>query len=219
MSNERIARFSLTERIAHWLHTISFFVLILTGLIVFSPKFLFLAGIFGGVTGAQNIHHYTGLVFSFLTIIVFVAGDFPAFARWIKDITSWGKSDINFLKGFPQEFFGGHPELPEQGRFNAGEKANSLVILGGGTLLTVTGLMMWFAEYIPLDIIRWAYPLHSLLAFTLMAVVIAHMYLGLVHPGSKEAINGMLRGTVTREFAKAHHGKWYKEMIDKENAK
>ena len=53
----------------------------------------------------------------------------------------------------------------------------------------------------------------------MLAVVIAHMYLGLVHPGSKEAINGMLRGTVTRKFAKAHHAIWYEEVTKKEGTK
>ncbi|MDR3589557.1 MAG: formate dehydrogenase subunit gamma [Negativicutes bacterium] len=219
MDNDRIARFSLAERITHWVHTASFFTLLLTGLIVLSPKFGFLAPVFGGVQAARVIHKIAGLFFAFGTILIFVIGDWAAFVVWLKEITSWGKEDAAFLKEFPKEFFGGHPQLPEQGRFNSGEKVNSLLIIFAGAGLAVTGLMMWFADSIPLALIRWAYPLHDLAAFTMTAVIIGHMYLGLVHPGSKEAINGMLGGTVSRAFAKAHHARWYREMCQKEDAK
>ncbi|WP_371378202.1 formate dehydrogenase subunit gamma [Sporomusa aerivorans] len=219
MDNDRILRFSPAERVAHWVHTASFFTLLLSGLIVMSHKFLFLSALFGGVQNARIIHKLAGVVFSFGTVLIFVLGDHKAFWRWLKDITTWGKVDFDFLKEFPKEFLGGHANLPEQGRFNSGEKVNSLFILIGGALLMTTGLMMWFADAMPLSIVRWAYPLHNLLALLMAAVVIAHMYLGLLHPGSKEAINGMLRGTVTRAFAKAHHAKWYREVAGEEKSK
>ncbi|WP_378956476.1 formate dehydrogenase subunit gamma [Pelosinus sp. sgz500959] len=216
MNNDRIKRFSLIERISHWVHTFSFFTLVVTGLVVLSPHFHFLASLFGGVQETRIVHRIAGVVFSFGTLLLFIIGDSPAFTRWIKDITTWGKEDIAFLKEFPKEFLGGHANLPEQGRFNSGEKVNSLLILIDGGILTITGFMMWYADSIPLGIIRWAYPVHDIAAFLMMAVIVAHMYLGLLHPGSKEAINGMLSGTVSRSFAKLHHGKWYREMTQKE---
>jgi formate dehydrogenase subunit gamma len=207
------------ERVTHWVHTLSFFLLLLTGLVVFSAKFAFLAHLFGGVQIARIIHRGAAIVFSVGTLIMFIIGDRSAFFRWIRDISTWGKEDFTFLQLFPQEFFGGHPELPEQGRFNSGEKVNSLLVLCAGTALTVSGLMMWFYEWVPLVIIRWAYPIHDMAALAMAAVVIGHMYLGLVHPGSKEAINGMLFGTVKRSFAQAHHGRWYREVMQKETLK
>jgi formate dehydrogenase subunit gamma len=219
MDSDRIKRFSGTERIAHWVHAATFFTLLLTGLVVFSPKFSFLAYLFGGVQGARIVHRVAAVIFALGSVPVLIIGNWPAFARWIRDITTWDKDDIAFLKIFPQEFFGGHPEMPEQGHFNAGEKIDSIIVLTVGTVLTVTGLMLWFADSIPLDIVRWAYPLHDLAALSMTAVVIGHMYLGLVHPGSKEAINGMLHGSVKRSFARAHHAKWYREMEQKETMK
>ena len=218
MDKDRIVRFSLAERIAHWVHAASFFTLLLTGLMVMSHKFLFLSVMVGGIQNARIIHKLAGIVFALGTVLIFVLGDHKAFGRWLKDITTWGKVDLDFLKEFPKEFLGGHANLPEQGRFNSGEKVNSLFILTGGAVLMTTGLMMWFADAMPLVIVRWAYPVHNLTALLMAAVVIAHMYLGLLHPGSKEAINGMLRGTVTRAFAKSHHAKWYREVTGEENA-
>lgn len=216
MDKGRVLRFSRPERWAHWVNAIAFFLLLLTGLVVFSPSFSFLAPLFGGVQGARLIHRTMALVFAFGSLAILVFGDWQAFRVWIREITTWEKSDLQFLSGFPKEFFGGHPQLPEQGRFNAGEKINSLLTLGGGTILTITGFSMWYAESLPLWFVRWCYPLHDLAALMMTSAIIGHMYLGLLHPGSKEAINGMLNGTVTRKFAQEHHGKWYREITQKE---
>lgn len=216
MDKDRVLRFSRSERWSHWINALAFFLLLLTGLVVFSPSFSFLAPLFGGVQGARLVHRTAALVFAFGSLAILVFGDRQAFRIWIKEITTWEKSDFQFLSGFPKEFFGGHPQLPEQGRFNAGEKVNSLLTLGGGTILTITGFGMWYADSLPLWFVRWCYPLHDLAALMMTAAIIGHMYLGLLHPGSKEAINGMLNGTVTRKFAQEHHGKWYRETTQKE---
>jgi len=219
MDNDRILRFSLTERISHWVHVASFFALILTGLVVLSPKFHFISYLFGGVQEARVVHRIAAVVFSIGTMMIFFLGDRRALASWLRDIFTWSRDDVGFLKGFPKEFFGGHADIPEQGRFNGGEKLNSLIILGNGALLVISGLMMWFASYIPLDIVRWAYPLHDVGAFLMVAVVIGHIYVGAFLPSSKESLNGIVRGTVARAFAQAHHPKWYREVMRKGNPK
>ena len=126
---------------------------------------------------------------------------------------------MEFLKAFPKDFMGQPVDFPPQGRFNVGQKLNSLLVLSVGSMLVITGLMMWNAVYVSLDIIRWAYPLHCLSALGLTAVVIGHAYLGLLHPGYKPSLSGMLDGTVSSKFAKAHHALWYKEMTGEDGKK
>lgn len=218
MDNERVLRFSKVERLAHWVNAGAFFILLLTGLIVFSPFFSFLAPVFGGVQGARIVHRVVAVIFAFGSLSLLVFGDWNAFRIWIKEITTWGKDDIKFLQEFPKEFFGKEPQLPEQGRFNSGEKVNSLLVLSGSTLLVLTGFGMWFADSMPLWLVRLCYPLHDLAAFLMFSAVLGHMYLGLLHPSSKEAINGMISGTVTRKFAQEHHGRWYRETMQKERS-
>lgn len=212
MLEDKIQRFSVTERWAHWVHVASFFVLLCTGLAVLSPQLSFLAMPFGGMQTARVIHRAAGIIFAFLSLGVLLFGDRRALRRWLGDITMWDKDDAAFLKIFPREFFGGHPVLPEQGRFNSGEKVNSLLTLTGGTVLTVTGFIMWFAHNMPAGLVQWCYPLHDAAALALTAAVIGHMYLSFVHPGSKEALSGMLNGMVSRAFARSHHAKWYREV-------
>jgi len=214
MAEERFLRFTLTERVAHWTHTASFILLLFTGLIILSPMFHFLSAVTGGIQGARTIHRVAGIVFAFGTMAILVFGNFAALAKSLGEITSFKKGDMEFLKAFHKDFLGLPADMPPQGRFNFGQKLNSLLVLSVGAVLVVTGLMLWHAASVPLDIIRWAYPLHCLGALGLTAAVIGHAYLGLLHPGYKPSLSGMLDGTVSSKFAKSHHALWYKEMTD-----
>lgn len=102
-------------------------------------------------------------------------------------------------------------ELPPQGRLNAGEKINSLLGIIGCGLLSLSGLIMWFSNFFAPFHLLLAYTIHDLAAATVGAAIIGHAYLGLFHPGSKEALKGMIEGTVSEKFAKGHHAKWYME--------
>jgi formate dehydrogenase subunit gamma len=38
------------------------------------------------------------------------------------------------------------------------------------------------------------------------------LYLGAIHPRMTESLKSMLKGKVSEEYAKSHHGKWYEEI-------
>lgn len=218
MAEDKVRRFSSAERWAHWVHAASFFILLCTGLAVLSPKLAFLAVPFGGIQSARIIHRMAGVVFAVVSLGILLIGDRAALRRWLHDITTWERDDVAFLRLFPREFFGGAPTLPEQGRFNGGEKVNSLLVLGGGTLLTVSGVIMWLADHFPPALVQWCYPLHDAAALTLAAAVVGHLYLSFLHPGSNKALSGMLTGLVEQEFARTHHAKWYREITAGDNS-
>lgn len=219
MPEERVKRFSLTERVAHWTHAASFFLLILTGLTILSPMFHFLTNLTGGIQNARLIHRVAGVVFGFGTLGILILGNFPVLVGSLREIFSFKKEDIKFLQAFPKDLMGQPVSMPPQGRFNVGQKLNSLLVLGIGAVLVASGLMLWYAKYIPLDVIRWAYPLHCLGALGMTAAVIGHAYLGLLHPGYNPSLSGMIDGTISRKFAKAHHTLWYNEIVEGEEKK
>jgi formate dehydrogenase subunit gamma len=49
-------------------------------------------------------------------------------------------------------------------------------------------------------------------------MTLVHLYLGAFHPRMTEALKSMIKGTVSVEYAKSHHGKWYKEVVGSEAA-
>lgn len=212
--SQRVKRFNKTERIAHWANALFFGLLFLSGMVLF---FGGVASVLGpaGVSISKLIHRIAAVPFILIVPVMMIFGTPKTTKLWLKDIFTWNKDDLKWLSGFVKEFFGAHPKLPPQGRLNAGEKINSLLGIVGCGLLTISGLVMWFNVYFSPSVILTAYAIHDLAAAVVGAAVIGHAYLGLFHPGSKEALKGMIDGTVSEEFAKGHHYKWYIEETNK----
>lgn len=215
---DKVLRFSTGERLSHWVHAISFFVLLFTGLGVLSPLFQPAMTIFGGIHVAQMIHRISAVFFVVVVGLLFFIGNPWFHWRWLKFTFNFTKSDWQHVSAFPKEFFGGHGNYPEQDKFNGGEKVNSLITIFGTAFVTLSGIVMWFASSFPPALVRWAYPVHDLSVFVMTAAVIGHIYLGLLHPDSKAAMSGMLNGKVSTKFARAHHAKWYERLKEEQKS-
>jgi len=207
----KVLRFGRVAIMTHWTHTVTFFLLAVTGLFIYADAFDFLLPLFGGKQGARLVHRIAAVGFIMMPLIGLWRNP-KGFTEWMQSVLSWGKNDFAFFSAFVQEFFGGHPEVPPQGRFNAGEKANSLLQLGGCTILAVTGLIIWFKELFPTALVAWSIPLHDVAFILTATAVLGHAYLALFHPATKEAINGMISGYIDADFAKSHYPLWYKEV-------
>ena len=212
---DKVLRFSTGERISHWVHAASFFVLLFTGLGVLSTFFQPAMIIFGGIHVARVIHRVSAIVFVVVVGLMFFIGNPHYHWRWLKFVFSFTKSDLQHVSAFPKEFFGGHGSYPKQDKFNGGEKVNSLITIFGTVFIILSGIVMWWTPLFPAGLVRWAYPVHDLSMFLMTAAVIGHMYLGLLHPDSKAAMSGMMNGYVSTKFARAHHAQWY-ERLEKE---
>ena len=207
----RVLRFNLAERTAHWFLAATFILLFLTGA---GLVFRSLGHLLGpsGLRLASSLHHLTAYVFTLVPAAVLLFGTPRSAREWLRSIFTWSKEDLAFLASFPKEFFGLKVELPRQGKFNAGEKVNSLLTLFGSVLMVATGWIMLFRDSFPKAVLAWAYPLHDAGALLMGSVILGHVYLALLHPGSRESIHGMLRGTVSAGFAREHHARWYEEI-------
>ncbi|KLU63395.1 formate dehydrogenase, cytochrome b556(fdo) subunit [Peptococcaceae bacterium CEB3] len=214
---ERVLRFTRGERFSHWVHAISFFLLLITGLGILSLWFRPVLVLFGGVQAARVIHRVVAVIFVVVVAAMFFIGDPRYHWEWLKSAFTLTKSDRQHVGAFSKEFFGGHGEYPPQGKFNGGEKINSLLTIFGSIFITLSGIIMWFRGSFPPGVVRWAYPVHDLSMFVMTAAVIGHMYLGLLHPDSRASIFGMLNGYVPVKFAKSHHAAWYNEVKGTEN--
>lgn len=217
MSNKQVKRFSKPVILAHWLNAFTFMVLYFTGLPLYSEWFDWVYVLFGGPENLRFVHHYGGLVFILPTIFILLV-DAKSFTHWMKQIFSWKAHDFAFFKGFVKEFFTGHADIPKQDFYNAGEKINSLLQIFTATLLIISGLIMWFADTLlvwglPKALILMSYPMHSIAFGLSVAVVVGHVYLSIGHPNSRPSFQGILKGYISEDYAKAHHGKWYDEEV------
>jgi formate dehydrogenase subunit gamma len=201
-----VDRYTVGARINHWITATCLVLLALSGLALFDPSLFFLTTLFGGGQWTRAIHPWIGVVlfFSF-------AGLFVRF--WKANL--W-KSEDNTWLGRIRDVLAGHEEnLPELGKYNAGQKfvfwGMSLFI----TILIVTGIVIWDQYFYSLTTIeqkRIAILVHSMTAVVTICVWIVHVYAAIWVRGT---IGAMTKGQVTGGWAWRHHRKWLRELVRK----
>lgn len=211
-----VKRFNKGFVISHWVNAGAFFVLYISALPMYTEFFDWLYPVFGGPAGARLVHRIAAVCFM-LPLPILILFDRQGLRRWSKNMFSWKKHDLEFFKVFPKEFFGKKVHAPKQDFFNAGEKANSWLMVITAIMLIGSGLIMWFPKFFSQSVIMWAYPIHNIGLGLSAAVAVAHIYMSIKL--AKPSLNGILKGDVTEEYAKDHHGRWYDEMKEEENKK
>jgi len=193
------------ERIVHWNLAISCLILCITGLGMMFHSFNFIGTLMGGLKSLKYVHNFTGLWF--------FASLYFAIRMWWKEAGVFSlPEDLEWIK-----VAGGYlwhvDEVPEVGKYNPGQKMFFLAVAIFGSLMVLTGLIMWFPLLFPAGLVRLMYLLHALGFVVIFPFFFVHLYLGTV--GSPGSLSAMTTGWVTRAWLKKQHGKWLKEMEEK----
>jgi formate dehydrogenase subunit gamma len=209
MTHHEVVKYSLGARWLHWVITLTAIVLAITGLFLYVPWFSGLAI----DSYSRIIHRVAAVIFVVAPVLWFLAKPGRSF-HFIKEIFSWGKDDIAWLKAAPDYYFGGdESKMPPQPDMNTGQKLWALVAFLSAVGFIITGLFMWFLKgNLPSEVFLWMTLVHNLCFIVGGAMTLVHLYLGAVHPRMTEALKSMIKGTVSTEYAKSHHGKWYAEI-------
>ncbi|HWI62842.1 MAG TPA: cytochrome b/b6 domain-containing protein [Symbiobacteriaceae bacterium] len=211
---EKVYRFVTAERIAHWSHALSFLALLVTGMaLVVRGVAAFLGSDVMQAFGLT--HRIVAVVFTVVAVPVLLVGARKSAGEWVRGSFRFDKDDVTFLTRFPRDFFGLKVNLPDQGRFNAGEKINSIFQILGWFVMVVTGWALVWKDALPRDLARWVLVTHSFTALFLGAVVLGHIYLASIHPHAKPGFAGMTSGWVPAWWAKGHYRKWYDRLPEK----
>lgn len=201
-----VTRYRGFTRCNHWLTAICMFALLLSGFAFFHPSLYGLTNLFGGGQTTRWIHPWIGVV-----LFISFLGMFVQMWRLNlphRDDLLWSRRVGDALKGNGQN-------LPEVGKYNAGQKAvfwgMSLSIL----LLLLTGIMIWehyFPFLVSIPVRRIAVVVHAMSALASFFLVLAHVYAAIWTRGT---IRAMTRGTVTGGWAFRHHRKWLRELAQR----
>jgi len=204
-SGRPMLRFTLLERWAHWSVAISFCALGISGLVMLFGKHILLPVIgytlFSWLTMLmKNLHNFIGPLFILSIVLLAVI-----FVRWNLP----GRGDLTWLMRFGGMFSG--KEVPS-GRFNAGEKGWFWVgLIGLGTLMSVTGLIMLFPNFEQVRAtMQQANILHGVGAVGFIAMSLGHIYIGTI--GMEGAYQGMRTGYSDEEWIKEHHELYYNDV-------
>jgi formate dehydrogenase subunit gamma len=233
-----ITRFKAIERFAHWLLAGSFIILGITGIIVLLGR-KFLIPAFGPeafatiALASKWVHNNISWAFMLALVMIFVL--------WVVHNLP-DRTDINWLVKGGGIFGGGHPPAK---KFNAGQKLIfwSVILLGGS--ISASGLSLLFPFELPMfaatfeklnalglpqlvglgelntDLaphteMQYAQLWHAIVSFVLMAIIIAHIYIGSI--GMEGAYAAMGSGEVEEQWAREHHSLWVDEVKAREAA-
>jgi formate dehydrogenase subunit gamma len=191
-----VERFTLTERLLHWVHASAFFVLLGSGLVLYLPS---LSTAIARRPLIKDIHFWTGVSWAGAILLVSVLGNRRALLETVREIDRFDSDDGRFLAG--------RTHAP-QGRFNAGQKVNAILTAAFAVLFFVSGLLLWYGEQDTRFRLGGTVYLHDALMYISVVIVVGHLYLSLVHPTTRHALRGMTLGTVREDWARAHHPKW-----------
>lgn len=231
-----VTRFKSIERFGHWLLAGSFIVLGITGILSLFGR-LFIAPYLGKVANATLLD-----LSKWLHNVVawgFIAGLVMIFVMWaVHNIPN--RTDLTWLRQFGGIIGSAHPPAK---KFNAGQKLIFWSVVVFGTSISLSGVSLLFPYELPLfaktfgflnttglsellglgqlpvalapqEEMQLAQAWHAILAFVLMAIIIAHIYIGSV--GMEGAYDAMGSGEVDEAWAKQHHSIWLQEMQDKQ---
>ena len=231
-----VTRFKAFERFSHWMLAGSFIILGLSGLLVKYGRD-YVAPLIGKeanamlLTGAKYAHN--NLAWPFMLALICI------FFLWV-----WhnipNRTDITWIAQFGGIVGKKHPPAK---KFNAGQKIIfwSVILLGGS--ISISGLSLLFPYELPLfaktftvlnDIgitalfgmdplpvelapqeeMQLAATWHALVGFVLMAIIVAHIYIGSV--GMEGAFAAMGTGEVDEAWAHQHHSLWLEEVQAKQ---
>lgn len=205
----QVEKYKKPVRILHWIHLVAFVLLFLTGLILFIPGLGFLAQ-----DGWTRVIHRIGAAVFIIAPLIYLFVNPRSVARGIKMAFSWNGDDFKWLKALPGYYFkGDESKMPPQEEMNTGQKMWWLIVLVFGALFVITGLIMWFAKTSGAPgLLEAMVIIHDICFIVTGIMFLVHIYNGLFHPLFNEAWTAIYRGTISEEYAKKHHGKWYAEL-------
>lgn len=202
-----VSRYTAGARLNHWLNAMALILLAVSGLALFHPSLFFLTALFGGGGSTRAIHPWIGVV-----LLLTFAGLFIRFVRF----NFPDRTDIQWLSQPGAVLAGDEENLPEIGKYNAGQKfvfwSMSVLII----VLFVTGIGLWdqyFFQYTGIEQKRIAAVVHSAAAVLAILVFIVHVYAAIWVRGT---VRAMTRGSVTGGWAWRHHRRWLRDEVAKE---
>ncbi len=212
-NGDLILRHTPGERVSHWIVAVVFIYLFLSGLALFHPFFFWLSFLLGGGQFMRWLHPLAGIVLAVL---------FYQYASWVWADNKWLSTDTEWRRNM-WKYMRLEVRSPQgTGKYNAGQKAMFWSMVPLIAILLVTGVVMWqsLALWVPglrevftPGLRRIAGLIHAVAAFIMFVGIGIHWYAAYWTRGS---IKGMVRGTVTRAWARYHHPGWYREVAGKE---
>jgi formate dehydrogenase subunit gamma len=205
----RILRFVLAERLSHWLYAAFFIIAFVSGLVMWIPTTR--AWMAGARQAVAHYHGGAGLLMVVVPAVLFLILDRRRLAGDVREVDVWDADDRRWfwaaVRG--RTLRGG--EMPPQGRFNAGQKANAVLVAAMALGFVLTGSMLQGREYLPAWLVSRALWLHDFLTIAGIALLLGHLSQVFLTRHGRDSLRAMVGGTLSENTARDRHLKWWRE--------
>lgn len=213
MSNSYIVRFSLQQRIEHFITMVVFALLCLTGL----PQKFYTHGwaqalvhVFGGFDATRWIHRAAGVVLAVSTVVHFGNAIATMLSKKVGFTMVPTRKDFEDAIQQLRYYLGATDRHPQYDRYTYKEKFEYWGLVVGNVIMVMTGLALFFpvqaSLLLPGQIIPAAKVAHSnegLMAF--LVITIWHIFNAHLNPDVFPFDTSMFTGKVSRERYEHEH--------------
>jgi len=206
---DHVSRYTFHERAIHLIVAVTCVYLVLSGLALVTPFLFWMSSLLGGPAPMRLFHPILGLLYFIFLVYMWW--------MWRRDL-HLNQADKGWMDHM-SAYVTNHDEgLPAIDRWNAGQKIFFWMMMFSGIGLIVSGLVLWFPEYVAWNL-QWikflAIILHAACAFVSIGGLMIHIYMGVFFV--KGGFRQIVTGEVSREWASHHHRLWL-ERVTKERA-
>jgi formate dehydrogenase subunit gamma len=204
-----ILRFQRSERLLHWSIAVPFMVCYFTAAILI---------LFFGLHSERPTREVLSWIHRIAGVCLLAFPLWTAVRNWsdcklhlsnISQAWHWALADLKWLVLMGVAMIRHRIQLPEQGKFNAAEKLNFMMVMGTYPVFIVTGVLLWLPG---IAFVSWV--LHVGMALVATPLMLGHIYMALINPGTRVGLGGMISGYVDRQWAKHHYQRWYRENFE-----
>jgi formate dehydrogenase subunit gamma len=204
-----VERFTRAERTLHWSFALLFLILLLSGLgLNLGPG---QNPVLDRRELMRTIHLDAALGLAGLLLLV-AAGSPGTLSRLRRDVEWFDRDDARWLLRVWVPARIRRRPLPPQGRYNAGQKLNTVLTAAATVGLTVTGALMWGGGHLPTSLSESADTWHLLLMKAMYPLVAGHLVIALLLPSTRGALRGIVTGRVRLDFARRRHARWAESL-------
>lgn len=207
--SETVLRFCKAERQVHWAIAIPFLVCYSTSLILVNirnPESQALLR-----PAVSWIHRISGVCLALLPpLVMLMSGkDWRLHLHNVRQAWLWTLTDVSWLFRMGISAAGLKISLPEQGKFNAGEKLNFMLVMTSYPIFILTGIIIWLP-----GAALYSWLIHYFLALLATPFLLGHIFMATLNPDTRAGLHGMISGFVDRRWAKHHYPVWYRETYE-----
>lgn len=197
----RLRRFDGAERFLHWSTGVLFLALLATAAVLYLAP---LSAAVGWRPLVRDTHVIAGLLLPVPWLVARGLLRSAPLRADVRRLARWDASDRRWMRTL------GRDPLVRLAKFHPLQKLNAAFVAGTIPVMLATGAVMRWFDPFPLSWRTGATFVHDWLAIVLAVVIVIHIGKAVA---DREALGGMLGGSVGAPWARRHHPRWHDEEV------